>query len=92
MATLSLSPKSLWCCEREFVTGNAIPRLVAHSGLVGSSAHEDCEACDRSRQHAFWECAIAQTVRTQVQRDLGLALKQICLSNGTCGWLPAYCL
>jgi hypothetical protein len=32
--------------------------------------------CERLRQHAFWECAIAQAVRTQVQRGLGRALLQ----------------
>jgi hypothetical protein len=42
-------------------------------GVVGSGAHGDCE---RLRQHAFWECAIAQAVRTQVQRGLGGALLQ----------------
>jgi hypothetical protein len=40
-------------------------------GVVGSSAHGDCE---QLRQHAFWECAIAPAVRTQVQRGLGGAL------------------
>jgi hypothetical protein len=38
---------------------------------VGSGAHGDCE---RLRQHAFWECAIARAVRTPVQRGLGGAL------------------
>jgi hypothetical protein len=42
-------------------------------GVVGSGAQGDCE---RLRQHAFWECAIAQAVRTQVQRGLGGALLQ----------------
>jgi hypothetical protein len=42
-------------------------------GVVGPDAHGDCE---RLRQHAFWECAIAQAVRTQVQRGLGGALLQ----------------
>jgi hypothetical protein len=31
----------------------------------------------------FWECAIAQAVRTQVYRWLG----DLCCSSGTCGWL-----
>jgi hypothetical protein len=48
--------------------------------VVGSGAHGDCE---RLRQHAFWECAIAQAVRTKVQRGLG----ELCFSSGTCGWL-----
>jgi hypothetical protein len=39
-------------------------------GVVGSGANGDCE---RLRQHA---CAIAQAVRTQVQRGLGGALLQ----------------
>jgi hypothetical protein len=42
-------------------------------GVVGSVAQGDCE---RLRQHAFWECAITQAVRTQVQRGLGGALLQ----------------
>jgi hypothetical protein len=42
-------------------------------GSIEASFHGDCE---RLRQHAFWECAIAQTVRTQVQRGLGGALLQ----------------
>jgi hypothetical protein len=42
-------------------------------GVVGSGAHGDCE---RLRQHAFWECAIAQAVRTQVQHGLWGALLQ----------------
>jgi hypothetical protein len=42
-------------------------------GVVGSGAHGDCE---RLRQHAFWECAIAQAVRPQVQHGLGGALLQ----------------
>jgi hypothetical protein len=42
-------------------------------GVVGSGANGDCE---RLRQHAFWECAIAQAVRNQVQRELGGALLQ----------------
>jgi hypothetical protein len=42
-------------------------------GVVGSGAHGDCECL---RQHAFWECAIAQAVRTQVQRGLAGALLQ----------------
>jgi hypothetical protein len=41
--------------------------------VVGSGAFGDCE---RLRQHAFWECAIAQAVRTQVQCGLGGALLQ----------------
>jgi hypothetical protein len=42
--------------------------------VVGSGAHGDCE---RLRQHVFfWECAIAQAVRTQVLRRLGEALLQ----------------
>jgi hypothetical protein len=44
-----------------------------HCGVVGTGAHGDCE---RLRQHAFWECAIAQAVRTQVQRGLGRCLLQ----------------
>jgi hypothetical protein len=40
---------------------------------VGSGAQGDCEWL---RQHAFWECAIAQAVRTQVQRGLRGALLQ----------------
>jgi hypothetical protein len=40
---------------------------------VGSGAQGDCE---RLRQHAFLECAIAQAVGTQVQRGLGAALLQ----------------
>jgi hypothetical protein len=40
---------------------------------VGFGAHGDCEGL---REHAFWECAIAQAVSTQVQRDLGGALLQ----------------
>jgi hypothetical protein len=42
-------------------------------GIVGLGAHENCK---RLRQHAFWECAVAQAVRTQVQRVLGGALLQ----------------
>jgi hypothetical protein len=42
-------------------------------GVVGSGAHGDCE---RLRQHAFLEFAIAQAVRTEVQRGLGGALFQ----------------
>jgi hypothetical protein len=42
-------------------------------GVVGSGAQRDCE---RLRQHAFWKCAIAQAVRTQVQSWLGGALLQ----------------
>jgi hypothetical protein len=42
-------------------------------GVMGSGAHGDSE---RLRQHAFWECAIAQALRTQVQRGLGRALFQ----------------
>jgi hypothetical protein len=49
-------------------------------GVVGSGAHKDCE---RLRQHAFWECAIAQAVCTQVQRGEG----ELCFCSGTCGWL-----
>jgi hypothetical protein len=41
--------------------------------VLGSGAHEDWE---RLRQHAFWECAIAQSVRNQVQRGLGGTLLQ----------------
>jgi hypothetical protein len=51
--------------------GCCMPTLFLNpcpSGVVGSGAHGDCE---RLRQHAFWECAIAQAVRTQVQRGLG---------------------
>jgi hypothetical protein len=42
-------------------------------GVVGPDAIGDCE---QLRQHAFWECAIAQAVRAQVQRGLGGALLQ----------------
>jgi hypothetical protein len=42
-------------------------------GVVGSGAQGDCE---QMRQHAFWECAIAQVVHTQVHRGLGGALLQ----------------
>jgi hypothetical protein len=42
-------------------------------GVVGSGAQGDGEWL---RQHAFWECAIAQAVRAQVQRGLGGALLQ----------------
>jgi hypothetical protein len=41
--------------------------------FVSSGAHGDGE---RLRQHAFWECAIAQAVRTQVQCGLGGSLLQ----------------
>jgi DNA-binding transcriptional LysR family regulator len=51
-------------CQRYF-------SATCPSGVVGPDAHGDCE---RLRQHAFWECAIAQAVRTQVQRGLGGAL------------------
>jgi hypothetical protein len=42
-------------------------------GVLGSGAHGDGE---RLQQHAFWECAIAKAIRTQVQRGLGGALLQ----------------
>jgi hypothetical protein len=42
-------------------------------GVVGSGVHGDSE---RLQHHAFWEFAIAQAVRTQVQRGLGGALLQ----------------
>jgi hypothetical protein len=42
-------------------------------GVVGTGAHGDCE---RLQQHAFWECANAQAVRTQVQCGLGGLLLQ----------------
>jgi hypothetical protein len=53
-------------CQRYFTA----PCLC---GVVGSGAHGDCE---RLRQHAFWECAIAQAVRNQAHRGLGGALLQ----------------
>jgi hypothetical protein len=50
----------------------SMPTLfLSPCGVVGSGAHGDCE---RLRQQAFWECTIAQAVRTQVQRGLGGAL------------------
>jgi hypothetical protein len=53
-------------CQRYFST-------PCPCGAVDSDAHGDCE---RLRQHAVWERAIAQAVRTQVQRGLGAALLQ----------------
>jgi hypothetical protein len=60
-------------CQRYF-------SALCPCGVGGSGAHGDGE---RLGQHAFWECAIAQAVRTQVQCGLG----ELCFSSGACGWL-----
>jgi hypothetical protein len=43
-------------------------------GVVSSDAHGDCE---RLRQPACWECAVAQAFHNQVQRGLRGALVQL---------------